>query len=78
MDMDQPYEYLQKISKIPLSILREKGLLTVVYPGYSYLQGDDYEDCFSNVLNPVEILNLLDSQSIQTNPNSYQHNVSPT
>ena len=45
-----------KISKIPFSILREKGLLSVVYVDDSFLQGDGYEDCFSNVLNTTEIL----------------------
>ena len=45
-----------KIWKIPFSILREKGFLSVVYVDDSCLQGDDYEDCFSNVLNRVEIL----------------------
>ena len=33
-----------KISKIQFSILREKGLLSVVYVDDSYLQCDDYED----------------------------------
>ena len=40
-----------KISKILFSILREKGFLSAVYVGNSYLQGDDYEGCWSNVLN---------------------------
>ena len=35
-----------KISKIAFSILREKGFLSVVDVDDSYLQGDDYEDCF--------------------------------
>ena len=35
-----------KILKIPFSILREKGFLSVVYVDDSYLQDDDYEDCF--------------------------------
>ena len=48
-----------KISKIQFSILREKGFLSVVYVDDSYLQGDDYEDCFSNVLNTIEILRSL-------------------
>ena len=48
-----------KISKITFSILREKGFLSVVYVDDSYLQGDDYEDCFSNVLNTIEILRSL-------------------
>ena len=48
-----------KISKILFSILREKGFLSVVYAGDSYLQGDDYEGCYSNVLNPIEILRSL-------------------
>ena len=44
---------LTKISKIPFSTLREKGFLFVVYVDNSYFQGDDYEDCFSNVLNTI-------------------------
>ena len=66
-----------KISKISFSILREKGFLSVVYVDDSYLQGDDYEDCFSNVLNTIEFLlriDLSDSQSTQKNPNLYQPN----
>ena len=38
-----------KISKRPFSILTEKGFLSVTDD--SHLQDDDYEDCFSNVLN---------------------------
>ena len=37
-----------KISKIPFPIAREKNFLSVVYVDDSYLQGYDYEDCFSN------------------------------
>ena len=48
-----------KISKIPFPIAREKNFLSVVYVDDSYLQGDDYEDCFSNVLNTIEILRSL-------------------
>ena len=48
-----------KISKIPFSILREKGFLSVAHVDDSYLRGDDYEDCFSNVLNTIEILRSL-------------------
>ena len=48
-----------KISKILFSILREKGFLSVVYVDDSYLQGDDYDDCFSNVLKAIEILRSL-------------------
>ena len=50
-----------KISKIPFSILREKGFLSEVYVDDSYLQSDDYEDCFSNVLDKIEILRSLGS-----------------
>ena len=67
-----------KISKIPFFVLREKGFHSVVYVDDSYLQGDDYEDCFSNVLNTIEFLlriDLSDSQSTQKNPNLYQPNV---
>ena len=56
--MDQPCEYLQKF-QIPFSILRGKCFLSVVYVDDSYLQGDDYEDRFSNVLNTIEILRSL-------------------
>ena len=48
-----------KISKILFSILREKGVVSVVYVDDSYLQGDDYEDCLSNVLNTIEICTSL-------------------
>ena len=48
-----------KISKIPFFILRAKGFLSVVYVDDSYLQGDNYEDCFSNVLNTREVLRSL-------------------
>ena len=52
--------YVKRIwTKIPLSILREKGFLPVVYVYDSYLQGDDYEDCFSNVLKTKVILRSL-------------------
>ena len=37
-----------KISKIPFSILKEQG-----FSRESYLQGGDYGDCFSNVLNTI-------------------------
>ena len=37
----------RKISKIPFSILREKGFISAVYVDDSYLQGGYYEDCFS-------------------------------
>ena len=42
-----------KISKIPFSVLREKSFLSVVYFDDSYFQGNDYEDCFPNVLNTI-------------------------
>ena len=48
-----------KISKMPFSILTEKGFLSVFYVDDSYLQGDDYEDCFSIVLIAIEILRSL-------------------
>ena len=43
MVMGQRCEYLQKFKK------------SVVYVDDSYLQGDDYEDWFSNLLNTIEI-----------------------
>ena len=48
-----------KLSKMLFLILREKGFLSVVYVGDPYLQGNDYEGCFSNVLKTKEILRSL-------------------
>ena len=45
-----------KISKIPFS---KKGFLSVVYIDDSYFESDDYEYCFSNVLNIIEIFRSL-------------------
>ena len=56
--MDQPCEYLQNF-KNTIFYFREKGFLFVVYVDDSYLQGDDYEDCFCNVLQTIEILRSL-------------------
>ena len=63
-----------KISKIPFSVHREKGNLR----WWVYLQGDDYEDCSLMFGTQYKFLDPLDSQSTQTKPSSYQHNVSPT
>ena len=52
-------QIFRKISKVLISILREKGFLFVVCVDDSYLQGYDYEDCFSNVLKAIEILRSL-------------------
>ena len=49
-----------KISTKSFSIFREKGFLSAVYVDDSYLQDDDYEDCFSNVLNTIQILRSLE------------------
>ena len=46
-----------QISKIQFSILREK--VVYVYVDSSYLQDDDYEDCFRNVLNTIKVLRSL-------------------
>ena len=64
--------------RISFSILREKGFLSAVYVEDSYFQGDDYKDCFSGILNKIEILDILDSRSTQKNPGSYHHNASTT
>ena len=42
-----------KISKYIFSILREKDSLPVDHADDSYLQGDDCENCLSNVLNTI-------------------------
>ena len=49
-----------KISTKSFSVFREKGFLSAVYVDESYLQDDDYEDCFSNVLNTIQILRSLE------------------
>ena len=46
-------ENIFKDFKIQFSILREKDSLSVVHVDDSYLQGDDCENCFSNVLNTI-------------------------
>ena len=48
-----------KLSEITLSILREIGFLFVVYGDDLYLQGDDYQEYFPNVLNTIEIVIFL-------------------
>ena len=67
---------IEKISKIQFSILRRKGFLSAVYVDDSYLQGDDYENCFSNVLNTIEILRSLGFTTYPDKskfiPNAYQ------
>ena len=50
---------IYKSFKPSFSILREKGFLNVVYVDDSYLQGYDYEDCFSNALNTIESFRFL-------------------
>ena len=52
-------ENIFKYFKIQFSIHREKGFLSVVHVDDSHLQGDDYGNCFSNVLNTIEILRAL-------------------
>ena len=59
-----------KFSKISFSILREKGFLSVVYAEDSYFQDDDYKDCFSSVLNTIEILRYL-GFTIHSNKSSF-------
>ena len=45
---------------------------------YVDLQGDDYEDWSLMFGTQYKFLDPLDSQSTQTKPSLYQHNVSPT
>ena len=49
-------EIFTKNSKIPFPIFKQKGFLSVVYTDDWQLQWGDYEGCFSNVLNAIEIL----------------------
>ena len=48
-----------KISKVPFSILREEGHISIMYVDDSYLQGADFEDCFDNVLETIVLLRSL-------------------
>ena len=50
---------INKNFKNIICFLREKGFLSVVYIDDSYLQGNNYDDFFSNVLNTVEIFRSL-------------------
>ena len=51
--------YITKISKIPFSILKEKGFLSVNIIDNSCLQGDDYDDFFCNYLSTIEFFRSL-------------------
>ena len=52
------YENIYQNFKIPYSLFSKKAFF-IVYVDDSYLQGDSYEKCFSNVLNKVEISRSL-------------------
>ena len=71
MNVDQPCEYLQKFQKYHFLFMEKKVI-------YVDLQGDDYEDWSLMFGTQYKFLDPLDSQSTQTKPSSYQHNVSPT
>ena len=71
MNVDQPCEYLQKFQKYHFLFMEKKVI-------YVDLQGDDYEDWSPMFGTQYKFLDPLDSQSTQTKPSSYQHNVSPT
>ena len=71
MNVDQPCEYLQKFQKYHFLFMEKKVI-------YVDLQGDDYEDWSLIFGTQYKFLDPLDSQSTQTKPSSYQHNVSPT
>ena len=71
MNVDQPCEYPQKFQKYHFLFMEKKVI-------YVDLQGDDYEDWSLMFGTQYKFLDPLDSQSTQTKPSSYQHNVSPT
>ena len=48
-----------KTTKIPLTRLRKKGHVSVVYLGDSYLQGNTYKQCLKNISNSINILQEL-------------------
>ena len=57
--MNQPCEYLQKFQQNHFLFL-EKKVSCLQSTLMTYLQDDDYEDCFSNVLNTIRILRSLE------------------
>ena len=48
-----------KLTKVPFSVLREKGLISVVFVDDSYLHGDTYDNCLFNIKNTIQLLNSL-------------------
>ena len=42
-----------KVSKVPLSHLRSKGFISVVFVDDSYLQGNTYKACHHNIENTI-------------------------
>ena len=52
-------DFIKKKSKIPLSIPGVNNFMSLVYIDDSFLQGNNYQDYFSNVLNTIEILRSL-------------------
>ena len=48
-----------KLLKSAFSPLRQSGHLSVVYVDDSFLQGDTYVECMSNILATIELLKQL-------------------
>ena len=48
-----------KVSKVPISYLRSKGFISVVFVDDSYLQGNTYKACLHNIKNTIELLQNL-------------------
>ena len=73
MNMDQLYKYLQKFHKYHFLFLKNK-VSHVNHICKALIMGTVSLMFWT----PYKVLDLLDSQSTQTNLNSYQYNVSPT
>ena len=54
-----PMRIFTIISKVPFGHLKSQGYKSVVYEADSYLQGDAYQSCLTNILHTVNLLREL-------------------
>ena len=54
-----PMRIFTKISKVPFGHFRSQGYNSVAYEVDSYLQGDAYQSCLTNILDTVNLLREL-------------------
>ena len=54
-----PMRIFTKMSKVPFGHLRSQGYNSVAYEADSYLQGDAYQSCLTNILDTINLLRQL-------------------